>query len=111
VTLVDVEKVIAASGFDSTCTRRALRFTMKPGGEVSDMRFYFAERGETADEGLEMPDAETALSEAADTALLMARERAGCFNAGCFNTDVSLDVHSDQGRVGRVTVIVTVERS
>jgi hypothetical protein len=83
---------------------------MKPSGEVGDMRFYFTAPGETADEGLEMPDAETALSEAADAALLMARERAGCLDAGCFNTDVSLDVHSDQGRVGRVTVIVTIER-
>jgi hypothetical protein len=46
---------------------------MKPSGEVADMRFYFTAPGETADEGLEMPDAETALSEAADAALLMAR--------------------------------------
>ncbi|MGC2082767.1 MAG: hypothetical protein WA702_05320 [Bradyrhizobium sp.] len=70
------------------------------------MRFYFMGPGEAADEGLELPDAETALCQAADAALSMARER-----VACSTTDVSLEVHSDQGCVGTVKVCVVIERS
>lgn len=39
------------------------------------MRFYFQQRGELTDEGIDYPDAEEALRQAADAALSMAIEQ------------------------------------
>ena len=69
------------------------------------MRFYFTGPGEGRDEGILLPDAETALTQAADALLAMARDRiVGDALA------VSLEVHSDEGPVGVVTVKVSVDR-
>src|SRR3569832_536142 len=89
-----------------TCTRQAPRFATKLSGEVSEMRFYFMGPGEAAVVGLVLLVAVSVLCQAADAALSMARER-----VACSTTDVSLEVHSDQGCVGTVKVCVVIERS
>ncbi|MGJ5203005.1 hypothetical protein [Bradyrhizobium sp. HKCCYLR20261] len=57
-------------------------------------------------DAVELPDVETALRETADTALAIARDR-----LDLALTNVSLEVSSDHGPVGRVTVSVLIARS
>jgi hypothetical protein len=67
------------------------------------MRFYFSEPGDDPDTGIDFPDADTALREAADAALALARER--------IRQDIKLVVLSDQGPVGTVAVHVEIKRA
>lgn len=67
------------------------------------MRFYFTRPGDPPDEeGVEFPDVGSALEEAAQTALLMAREQPNVTDA------FTLNVASCEGTVGSVTVKVKV---
>ncbi len=70
------------------------------------MRFYFKQRGEPADEGIEYPGAEEALRQATDAALAMAKEQ-----LTEASKEITLDVSSEDGPVGSVTVRLSVSRS
>jgi hypothetical protein len=77
---------------------------------MNEMRFYVQHPGEVpaagADlEGVDLDDVETVLLQTADTALAIARDR-----LEPSTTNVSLEVRSDDGRVGQVTVSVLIER-
>jgi len=69
------------------------------------MRFYFTQPGGPPDEdGVEFADVNSALEEAARTALLMVREQPKLTDA------LTLNVASTEGLVGSVTVKVAVTR-
>ena len=69
-------------------------------------RFYVSAPGEMADEGLEFPNIEAALLEAADAAVLMARDQ-----LSLSPSDVVLEVRSGDIKVAQVTVRVLIERA
>ncbi|MGJ4912289.1 hypothetical protein [Bradyrhizobium sp. HKCCYLS2033] len=69
------------------------------------MRFYVTSPGEMRGDGVDFDDIETVLMQTADTALAIARDR-----LDPFSTNVHLEVSSDDGRVGHVTVSVLIER-
>lgn len=67
------------------------------------MRFYFTQHGDLPDdEGVEFADQESALQEAARTALLLARDQKN------ITEEVTLTVSSDEGPIGCATVRVSV---
>jgi len=69
------------------------------------MRFYFTQPEDPPDEdGVEFADADSALEEAAHTALSMMREQPKVTDA------FTLNVASTEGPVGSVTVKVTITR-
>ncbi|XUM19868.1 hypothetical protein ACRAVF_19600 [Bradyrhizobium oligotrophicum S58] len=70
------------------------------------MRFYVTSPGEIPGDGVDIDDVETVLLQTADTALAIARTR-----LGPSSTNVSLEVRSDQGRIGHITVSVLIERN
>ncbi|MCP3410445.1 DUF6894 family protein [Bradyrhizobium sp. CCGB01] len=70
------------------------------------MRFYFQQRGELTDEGIDYPDAEEALRQAADAALSMAIEQLDETMG-----ELTLDVSSQDGPIGSVTVRLLISRS
>ncbi|WP_315785834.1 MULTISPECIES: DUF6894 family protein [unclassified Bradyrhizobium] len=77
---------------------------------TNEMLFYIQHPGEvpaegTDLEGVDFDDVETVLLETADAALAIARDR-----LEPSTTNVSLEVRSDDGRVGQVTVSVLIER-
>jgi hypothetical protein len=69
-------------------------------------RYYVSAPGEIADSSIEFPDIEAALLEAADAAILMARDQLILPPA-----DVVLEVRSDDVKVAQVTVKVLIERT
>lgn len=70
------------------------------------MRFYFTEPGDLPDEeGVEFPDADSALQEAARTALLLARDQKDV------TEELALTVSSEEGPIGSVTVSVSIRRT
>jgi hypothetical protein len=69
-------------------------------------RYYVSAPGEVADNGIEFPDIEAALLEAADAAIMMARDQLILPPA-----DVVLEVRSDDVKVAQVTVKVLIERN
>ncbi|NPU09930.1 hypothetical protein HL666_04075 [Bradyrhizobium sp. 83002] len=72
---------------------------------TNEMRFYILGSGESSGEGVDLDDVETVLLQTADTALAIARDR-----LEPSTTNVSLEVRSDGGRIGQVTVSVLIER-
>jgi hypothetical protein len=70
------------------------------------MRFYITAAGETPEQGIELPDVETALLQTADAALAIARDL-----LDSSSTDVSLEVSSDQGRVGRPSHRISADQT
>ncbi|WP_375160971.1 hypothetical protein [Bradyrhizobium sp. RDT46] len=67
------------------------------------MRFYFTEPGDLPDEeGVEFADADSALQEAAKTALLLAGDQKDV------TEELTLMVSSDEGLIGSVTVSVSI---
>lgn len=71
------------------------------------MRFYVTQMGEPSGEGLDFPDTDTVMIQTAEAALGIARDQLTASAA----TNVSLEVRSDQGPVGRVTVSVVFDRT
>jgi hypothetical protein len=69
------------------------------------MKFHFGgDRPDQEDDGVELPDRDTALREAAQTALRMASE--SLHQVG----ELSLHVHSEEGLIGKVIVSLSIER-
>lgn len=69
-------------------------------------RFYVTGPGERPGEAIELEDADTALSQAADAALAIARD-----NLASSPEDTTLQVYSDEGLIGSVTVKVVISRA
>jgi Crp-like helix-turn-helix domain len=109
VTLADMDKVVESSGFDNSYLHFARNDLPSKGftrEKTGSMRFYFSQPGDLPDdEGVDFPDKESALNEAAQTALLMVRDRP------IVTEDFTLSVASDEGPVGSVTVKVSITRA
>ncbi|MGJ4964950.1 hypothetical protein [Bradyrhizobium sp. HKCCYLRH3061] len=69
------------------------------------MLFYVTGPGEMRGDGLDFDDVETVLMQTADAALAIARDR-----LHPSSTNVCLEVSSDDGQIGHVTVSVLIER-
>ncbi|MCP3442305.1 DUF6894 family protein [Bradyrhizobium sp. CCGUVB14] len=69
-------------------------------------RFYVSAPGEMAEESIEFPDLDTALLQAADAAVLMARDQ-----LSLSPSDIVLEVRSGDIKVAQVTVRVLIERA